>query len=455
LATGVVVVSTIAYLGVAARIRADLDASLVREVEAYTAAVAPRGATDPRSLEDASRAYLQARVEQSTGMSHVLLVQFADGRVLSNSTLKLELAADNASALATETAAPGFGELYYADTRYRTATAPVKAGDGTTIAVFQAATATTELQSISAQLLISLGVAGVAVMLLGTALSFWVARQTLAPLREIARTASHISHARLGERIGHEGPDDEIHALAVTLDNMLDRLEEAFAEQRRFVADASHELRTPVAVIRGNLELVDSSWGDAEGRREALKVVRDEVERMQRLLDDMLSLARSTGVARRPFQPLDIGLLLRETAIRARSVGRREWDLSCAADVWVLGDPDLLAQAIGNLLRNAVDYTSVGDLIRLSCRQDRGDVAIVVHDAGSGIPPEDLPRVFDRFFRSGERRADGGEGNGLGLAIAQRLTEMHGGSITADNAPDGGAVFTLLLPAIDPPDDGL
>lgn len=455
LAVGVSVVSTVAYLGVASRIRADLDASLVREVEAYTAAVAPRGATDPRSLEDASRAYLQARVEQSTGRSHILLVQFTDGRVLSNSTLELELAPANTSALATATATPGFGDLDYGGTAYRTATAPIKDNNGDTIAVFQAATATTELQTISTQLLISLGVAGIAVMLAGATLSLWVARKTLEPLRDIARTASHISHARPGERIGSDGPDDEIRALAATLDSMLDRLEEAFGEQRRFVADASHELRTPVAVIRGNLELLDSDWGNDEERREVLCVVRDEIARMQRLLDDMLSLARSTGPVRRPFQSLEIGLLLRETALRARSIGHRDWVVSCSEGVWAYGDPDLLEQAIGNLLRNAVDHTSEGDRIELSCARDNSDVVIVVRDTGPGIPPEDLPRIFDRFFRSGDRRADGSEGSGLGLSIARRLVEVHGGSLTADNAVEGGAVFTLRLPAIEPPDDGL
>ncbi len=455
LAVGVSAVSAVAYTGVTNRVADDLDAALVREVEAYTATVAPRGAAEDRTLEDASRSYLEARVEQQTGLSPVLLVQFADGRVLSNSSIELEKAAGNASLLATDTATPGFTELSFEGVRYRAATTLVVNESGTTVAVFQAAASTSELDTVARQLLISLAIASTSVVLVGALFSLRVARKTLSPLRDIARIASHVTQTSLGERVDHVGPDDEITALAQSLDAMLDRIEIAFGEQRRFVGDASHELRTPVAIIRGNLDIARASWASDGEQEEAMRVIDDEVNRMQRLLEDMLSLARGSSSLRRPFQPLDIGLVLQDAAARAHNLGEREWSLSCATDPWALGDADLLEQAIGNLLRNAIEHTTEGQRIDLECSGGDGGVVIRIHDTGPGIPEKDLPNIFDRFYRARGVRSTGAHGSGLGLAIVRQIVWMHSGTVDAANAADGGAVFTVRLPAIEPPDDTL
>lgn len=455
LAAGVAVVSAVAYTRVVNRVENDLDSALVREIEAYTATVASRGATEDRTLEDASRTYLEARGEQQTGLAPILLVRFAGGRLLSNSSIELESAEGNETLLDSETTAPGFAHLEFENVQYRVATSPVLDEDGATVAVFQAAGATTELGVIGQQLLISLALAGVAVVATGALLSVWVARKTLSPLRDMAATASRVTQSSLGERVNHAGPDDEITVLADSLDAMLDRLEDAFAEQRRFVSDASHELRTPVAVIRGNLDIALSPQFASEMREESLRVADDEVNRMQRLLEDMLSLARGESSARRPLQPLEMGLVLHEAASRARSLGVRQWSISCAENPWAMGDPDLLERAIGNLLRNAVEHTADGQQIDLTCELDAGEVSIRVRDRGTGIPEKDLPRIFDRFYRSSDRRGSGAEGSGLGLAIVRQIVWMHGGTVEAGNAEGGGAVFTIHLPAIEPPDDGL
>lgn len=455
LAAGVAAVSAVAYTRVVNRVESDLDSALVREIEAYTATVASRGATEDRTLEDASRAYLEARGEQQTGLAPILLVRFSGGRLLSNSSIELELAGGNSLLLDSETAGPGFAYLEFENVRYRVATAPILDESGATVAVFQAAGSTTELGVIGQQLLVSLALAGVAVVVVGAVLSVWVARKTLSPLRDMAATASRVTQSSLGERVNHTGPDDEITALANSLDAMLDRIEDAFAEQRRFVSDASHELRTPVAVVRGNLDIALSPRVTPEVREESLHIVDDEVNRMQRLLEDMLSLARGGSSARRPLQPLEMGLILHEAASRAHSLGTRQWSISCAEKPWTMGDPDLLERAIGNLLRNAVEHTTEGQRIDLACALDAGEVSIRVRDRGPGILEKDLPRLFDRFYRSSDRRGSGAEGSGLGLAIVRQIVWMHGGTVEAGNAEGGGAVFTIHLPAIEPPDDGM
>ncbi len=319
--------------------------------------------------------------------------------------------------------------------------------------MFQVAVTTSELDQIFADLALSLTLAGIAVILFAAAISARVARTSLRPLRAMAETASHVSHATLGERIEYAGPDDELEALAMAIDSMLDRLEASFAEQRRFVADASHELRTPVAVMRGNLDLLRTADLSAEDREESLRMLDDEVSRMQRLLGDLLSLASTSSPQRRPFQPLQAGLLLAETAARIRTLGERDFVVSCESELWVDGDPDLLEQALQNIARNAVEHTSEGDRVALRCRPQDAWVEIEISDSGPGIPADDLPRVFDRFYRSHGPRPEASGGSGLGLAIAKRLIALHGGTISVANAEGSGAVFTIRLPMIEPPAD--
>lgn len=451
LSLGVLIVVGVAYAGMINRLSADLDDTLFNEVEAYTAAVAPRIEFDERSLDEASRSYLGAR-NGSGGLDLILIVRFADGRIMSNSDVKLEDAPYNDVLLDPSRAVSGFADVTYRGTSYRTITSPIVNPEDEVLAVFQASAATAELTRIARELAISLLFAGAAVVLLGTLLSAWIARTSLEPLRAMADTASQVTQTSLAERIGYVGPDDELGALANALDSMLDRIEEAFAEQRRFVGDASHELRTPVAVIRGNIDLLkDENFGPVE-RVEALRIIDEEVARMQRLLVDLLSLAGSGSSTRRPFQPLQVGPLLAETAARARSIGKRRFEVTCEGEQWISGDPDLLEQALGNIARNAVEHTPEGGLITLTCRPEGDHARIEITDSGPGIDPKDLPRIFDRFYRAGGPRSSETGGSGLGLAIARRLLWLHSAIIEADNAPGGGARFTVLIPTIEPPE---
>lgn len=452
LTLGVLLVSTIAYAMVRNATTADLDSSLLREAQAYGAAMAPATALDQRGLLEASRAYLAGRATASGGLQPILLVRMQNGKVLSNSNVLLEKASENAQLLNPRTATKGFASLTYNQTAYRVAVVPVTDTSGTVLAVFQAAAPTAGLSSTNRQLALALGIACFAAIGLGTALSFGVAHRALRPLHEMAESASRVTHRSLTERTEYDGPADELGLLAKSLDSMLDRLEASFGEQRRFVADASHELRTPIAIIRGNLDIIRQPWSDDSEREESLRIIDDEVCRMQRLLDDMLALARSDSPARRPFQPLELSSLLAEAIAKARSLGSRRITVSCSTALWVLGDPDALEQALLNVMRNAVQHTVPDGEISVSCSAEREHARIEISDDGPGLKPEDAERVFDRFYRaSGPRPSDSG-GSGLGLSITRRLLEQHSGSIEAVADGDSGATFVIRVPLANSPE---
>ena len=232
---------------------------------------------------------------------------------------------------------------------------------------------------------------------------------------------------------------------------MLERLDDAFARQRAFASDASHELRTPLTVIRGQLEVLarqaDPSPDDV---RRVERLVRTEVLRMERLVDDLLVLARADE--REFLQPreLDLGTFAAELLEGLKVTAERRYELAGDASGTLVADPDRLAQALRNLLRNAIDHTQPGGLVRLVVTP-RGDrVTLAVEDDGPGIPPEQRDRVFDRFHRTDSARTRVRGGTGLGLAITRAVVEAHGGGITAGVSPEGGASVSMELPGYSP-----
>lgn len=441
LAVGVALVAAVSYAAVSRDLQASIDRDLLEETRAFSAALLGEVPESTEALVEASRAYLAARQPGSL-LAPILLVQLEDGTVISNTDLTLERAW-----LGGPPPGPGFSTLAYEGAEYRMATAPVLAEDGSALGSFHAAIALDEARSLQAGLATSLAWIGFGVVLIGGALSYWVARAALDPLRKVADTASRITHSSLTDRVEYSGPDDEVGTVVSALNAMLDRLEAAFGEQRRFVADASHELRTPLAVIRGNLELLERPDGDESDRAEALCAVRDELARTERLVEDLLALARlEDGTPRRPFQPLDVSILLQELSNRARVLGSRTIEIAAIDGLWVLGDPDLLEGALANLVGNAVRHTAAEGRISLGSRPAGDAVVITIADDGPGIPEQHLDRVFERFHRVPSPRDTEGGGSGLGLAITQRVVDVHGGTISAENAPGGGAVFTVSLP---------
>jgi two-component system sensor histidine kinase MprB len=273
-------------------------------------------------------------------------------------------------------------------------------------------------------------------------------RRVLAPLAEVAQTVQHIGDTDdLSRRLVVHDPDDEVGQLAARFNHMLDTLEASRAQldasvraQRQLVADASHELRTPVTSLRTNIEvLLDSDRLDAGERRRLLADVVEQSEELTTLVSDLIELARGDqpGPATEDVRLDDLAAESLDRARRNAPHIAFEGDLSPTT---IEGVPERLSRAINNLLDNAARHSPPGSSVRLTVSPGR----IVVRDQGSGVDPEEQPYVFDRFFRG--RGARGSQGSGLGLAIVRQVAEQHGGTASVANAPDGGAVFTLDLP---------
>ena len=273
-----------------------------------------------------------------------------------------------------------------------------------------------------------------------TALASSVIGRLLTPLRSLQETARGISGGDLRTRAEVTGNDD-LSELQIAFNQMLDRLEAAFAAQRQLLDDAGHELRTPLTVLQGHLEVLDVSDSDDVESTRALLL--DEISRMSRLVDDLLMLAK----ARRPDfvapEPTDIEALTIGVLERARGLGDRNWVLDGVSQVTAPVDPQRLTQAMLQLCHNSVKHTSVGDVIAVGSRVKEGLVEFWVRDSGPGVDPSIRGDVFDRFAQAGNDDT----GFGLGLSIVRAIAVAHGGDVTLDpQAPDGGATFRINIP---------
>lgn len=281
---------------------------------------------------------------------------------------------------------------------------------------------------------------GVAAVLIGSVLAFLLARRRIIkPVQAVEATARTISESDLSRRIEVRG-EDEIGHLAETFNDLLERLERAFHAQRGFVDDAGHELRTPITIIRGQLELLSE---DPEQRRRAVELVTGELDRMSRMVNDLLLLAKAQQPEFLEFDLVDVGSLTHEVHEKAGALGERRWRLDAVANGALVGDRQRLAQALIQLLQNAVDHTDADDEVALGSRIDGDRARFWVRDSGPGIPLEMRERIFDRFSRAGSRRSDGA---GLGLAIVRTIAEGHGGRVWVDSGVGEGATFTIEVP---------
>ena len=292
---------------------------------------------------------------------------------------------------------------------------------------------------------------GMPLALLMAGLAGWFAsRRALHSLTLMTISAAAISADSLAEqRLPVPKAKDEVHALANSFNATLDRLAGAFTRQRRFTADASHELRTPITAILGQAELALNRPRTPEAYRESLLRIRDEAARMQRLTGRMLALARAeSGQQILDFAPTDAAGLMRSlTDSLAPSLESKGIDLHLAAPptAMLTTDADSLTQILLNLLENAIAYTDQGRIdVTLSQRADA--TLFQIGDSGPGIDPDTLPQIFDPFYRADPSRQQKQGSVGLGLALTAELTHLLGGQIQAANRPDGGAVFTLILP---------
>jgi len=295
--------------------------------------------------------------------------------------------------------------------------------------------ADTDAASIAAVLV------GLLMLVVGSLLAFRLADRILTPVRAVRDTAQAISESDLSQRIPLTG-DDEISDLAATFNEMLDRLDDAFAAQRRFIDDAGHELRTPITIIQGHL---DTLGDDAEDRARTLELLDEELDRVRRMVDDLITLARSERPDFLRAGPVDLGDLTRSIVDKARGLGDRVWTLEEAADEPIWADEQRLTQAILQLAENAVRHTAAGGRIGLGSAIEDGDVRLWVTDDGAGVPPAERERIFERFFRGrdGRRRS---EGSGLGLSIVAAIADAHGGQAMLAPSAGAGATFSITFP---------
>jgi two-component system, OmpR family, sensor kinase len=277
------------------------------------------------------------------------------------------------------------------------------------------------------------------IFVIASAVAWVAAGGVLRPLRLLDETAQSISQSDLSLRIQVEG-DDEVAALAVTFNRMLDRLEDAFATQRRFVDDAGHELRTPITVIRGQLELLSD---DPKERKATIALVTAELDRMSRIVEDLLALAKAEQTDFIHRRPLDLAEFIADLARKGSSLGERVIEVDRAQPAVVTADEQRLDQAMMNLIRNALEHTPPEADIAIGGEVSHDEVVLWVRDTGPGIPESERERIFERFARGGGRRT--ASGAGLGLAIVKAIIEGHGGRVELASGGEGTR-FTLFVP---------
>jgi two-component system OmpR family sensor kinase len=285
---------------------------------------------------------------------------------------------------------------------------------------------------------------GIVVLLIGTILAWRLARRILQPVAAVRTTALTISESDLTQRIPVAG-HDEISMLAATFNRILDRLERAFRTQRAFVDDAGHELRTPITIIRGQLELLDE---DPEERRKTVALVTDELDRMARIVNDLLILARAEQPDFLYLEVVDVQALTEEVHAKATALAPRRWEIERVAQGRVVADRQRLTQALVQLSQNATSHTAEGDLVALGSAIADGEASFWVRDSGPGIRQEDHRRIFERFSRGAVGRRT--EGAGLGLAIVRAIAVAHGGRVDVESRPGEGATFTVRMPVDQP-----
>ena len=326
--------------------------------------------------------------------------------------------------------------------QFRLLGSPIKL-DGRPAGVLIASASLVGLQAQAREIVALTGLeAGLALLitLIGT---YLLLRRAMRTVDRVAAAARNIKHDQLDLRLDYRGPDDEVGRLARTFDEMLDRIERAFVAQRQLLSETSHQLRTPLTVIRGHLEVLRRSrYQDPAETEETVALVLDELTRTVTLVDQMLLLGRVLEPGSLDEEEVDLRSFMADLYDAAQALAPRRWSLAAGPDVVIRVDPSKLRGALLNLVDNAVKATAPSDFISLEARVD-GGIVIAVSDGGRGIPPEEQDRLFDRFARSGDRRA---RGAGLGLAIVRAVAEAHGGRASLESTPGVGTVVRIVLP---------
>jgi heavy metal sensor kinase len=327
---------------------------------------------------------------------------------------------------------------------------PLEAG-GRPIGTLQVAASMTMVDTTRQSLIQTIIVIAAAAILFAAALSWFFTGQALSPLVYITESALRISDADdLSQRLPQRGPEnDEMGRLVTAFNDTLGRLEQLFTSQQRFLADVSHELRTPLTVIKGNVDLMRRMKQVDE---ESLDNIEDEADRLTRLVGDLLLEAQAeSGKLPLHFAPVEMDTLLLEVFKEMRILARERVQLKLPEidQIQINGDRDRLKQVLINLIANAIKYTPQGGEVYLSLGKVGDNARLIVRDTGLGIPAEDLPHIFERFYRAEKSRSRSKVGGfGLGLSIAYWIVNRHGGRIEVDSAEGKGTTFCIYLPLL-------
>ena len=384
-------------------------------------------------------------LEQTAAPADGALITFVDGRryaaeVANPSDSDLQNAFG--SLATTRTATGGGLQTALGEARYLAVPVTIGDSDGVLVVASLTAAARDEVESA---VRVAVGVS--LVVLLLASLFIWLAAgRAIAPLLALSRTARTISESDLSARIPVQGAD-EIADLGRTFNSMLDRLEIAFADQKDFLTDVGHELRTPITVIRGHIETLSDSPRE---REEAIAVIQDELDRMSRYVDDLLLLAKAPRPDFLQLGPIDLDLFTHDLFTKARSLGDRDWRLDGTGVGIVVADSQRITQAVMNLADNAVRHTRDGDSIWLGSSMVGNQARLWVRDEGPGIDPADRERIFGRYARANQGSSRS-EGAGLGLSIVRAIADAHDGRVELDSRLGLGSTFTIVLPATPPP----
>ena len=387
-------------------------------------------------------------LERNVPSRNEALITFVEGRPYARSRAVVPYRLERDPAIAGlwgEIERPDRGRVETPAGRVEYLAVPLRS-EGRTRGVFVAAIfRDRQKEEIEAAVRAAAGV-GLGILLLGSLLAWRLARRTVEPVESLTTAARAISGTELSRRIPVSGAD-EVAQLAETFNAMVDRLERAFASQRSFVDDAGHELKTPLTIVRGHLELLGD---DPAERRQTLRLVLEELDRMQRIVDDLLLLVKREQPDFLHLETVEVGALTDGVHAKLAALAPRDWIVESRARGVVVADRHRLTQAIVQLADNAARVTREGDEIRLGSAIVGSEARFWVADRGPGVAVAEQRRIFERF-----RRGRGGarsEGAGLGLSIVKAIAEAHNGRVELASRPGEGATFTLVIPVDQPPD---
>ncbi|HEY3959464.1 MAG TPA: HAMP domain-containing sensor histidine kinase [Solirubrobacteraceae bacterium] len=458
------------YRGTGTQLRGQIDREIGGDAREFAHNLIDSRARTPRQLSQAAARYVR---DQPFSASSTLLFAIVPGATASTNRPELlsPSAPDSGETIAEQDQENRFSaRILTAPATYSTLPLPdvgnlrllkrlvhVPGGLSATVGVGEPLAAVAHAQSGVARTFVLAGALALAGALLA---AYVVGTRVSRPLRRMAAVAARVDAGDLHPRMHDDGgQSEEVKVMADSFNHMLDRLTDAFAGQRAFVADASHELRTPLTVIRGQLELLSAQeHPHGEEVRRVERLVQAEIARMGRLVDDLLLLAKTEQAQFLRVEPIDLPVYVRELWDGTSLLARRRFELGAIPAGRLTADPDRLAQALRNLIGNAIDHTvPERGLVRMRVEHAAGrgyatkaGIRFTVEDDGPGIPAEQLERVFDRFHRTDAARDRASGGTGLGLAIVRAIAEAHGGRVTAGASSEGGARIVLELPRFAP-----